>query len=112
MDQYDEAVSSYERLLERSPKSSVWILAAARGHLGRQQEAADALTKYLNMRGNTGAGVPVENMLRYFVFKDPKDADRFVDGLLKAGLPRPWNPVYRRHYDEAVTRAELLLRVA
>ena len=106
LEQYEEAVTSYERLLERSPKSSVWILAAARAHLGRGQEAAEVMTKYLHMRGNTGPGVPAENMLKYFVFKEQKDADRFVDGLLGAGLPRPWNPVYRRHYGEAMTRAE------
>jgi adenylate cyclase len=45
-------------------------------------------------------------MLKYFPFRDSKDADRFIDGLLKAGLPRPWNPVYRGHYEEAITRAE------
>jgi TolB-like protein/lipopolysaccharide biosynthesis regulator YciM len=106
LEQYEEAVSSYERLLKRSPKSSVWILATAHAHLGRQQEAANVVTKYLNMRGNTGPGVPVENMLKYFPFRDSKDADRFIDGLLKAGLPRPWNPVYRGHYKEAITRAE------
>jgi TolB-like protein/class 3 adenylate cyclase/predicted Zn-dependent protease len=106
LEQYEEAVSSYERLLERSPKSSVMILAAAHAYLGRQQEAADVLTKYLNMRGNTGPGVPAENFLNYYPFRDSKDADRFVDGLLKAGLPRPWNPVYRGNYEEAITRAE------
>ena len=106
LEQYEEAVSTYERLLERRPKSSVWIPAAANAYLGRQQEAADLLTKYLHMRGNTGPGVPAGNMLRYFVFKDSKDADRFVNGLLKAGLPRPWNPVYRGNYQEAINRAE------
>ncbi len=106
LEQYEEAVNSYERLLKRNPKSSIWILAAAHAHLGRQQKAADVLTKYLNMRGNTGPGVPAENMLKYFPFRDSKDADRFIDGLLKAGLPRPWNPVYRGHYEEAITRAE------
>jgi tetratricopeptide (TPR) repeat protein len=58
------------------------------------------------MRGNTGPGVPAENMLKYYVFKEQKDADRFVDGLLGAGLPRPWNPVYRRQYDKAIAEAE------
>jgi TolB-like protein/class 3 adenylate cyclase/cytochrome c-type biogenesis protein CcmH/NrfG len=106
LEQYEEAVTSYERLLERSPKSSVWILGAARAHLGRGQEAAEVLTKYLHMRGNTGPGVPAENMLRYFPFREQKDADRFVDGLLEAGLPRPWNPVYRREYDKAIADAE------
>jgi TolB-like protein/predicted Zn-dependent protease len=106
LDQYEKAVDTYERLLKRDPKASVWILAAAQAQLDRQQEAANVLTKYLHMRGNTGPGVPAGNMLRYYVFKNPKDADRFVDGLLKAGLPRPWNPVYRRHYEEAITKAE------
>jgi TolB-like protein/Tfp pilus assembly protein PilF len=111
LEHYEEAVTSYERLLERSPKSSVMILAASHAYLSRQQEAADVFTKYLHMRGNTGPGVPAENFLKYYPFKDSKDADRFVDGLLKAGLPRPWNPVYRGHYDEALTRAEQAVRL-
>jgi TolB-like protein/class 3 adenylate cyclase/cytochrome c-type biogenesis protein CcmH/NrfG len=106
LEQYEEAVSSYERLLKRNPKSSIWILAAAHAHLGRQQKAADVITKYGKRRGNLGPGVPVENMLKYFPFRESKDADRFIDGLLKAGLPRSWKLVYRGHYDEAIAKAE------
>jgi tetratricopeptide (TPR) repeat protein len=106
LEQYEEAVSSYERLLKRNPKVSVWILAAAHAHLGRHQKASDAITKYLKTRENTGAGVPAENLLKYFPFRDSKDADRFIDGLLKAGLPRPWKLVYRGHYDKAIAKAE------
>jgi TolB-like protein/cytochrome c-type biogenesis protein CcmH/NrfG len=45
LDQYEKAVDTYERLLKRDPKASVWILAAAQAQLDRQQEAANVLTK-------------------------------------------------------------------
>ena len=35
--------------------------------------------------------------------------EHFVDGLIKAGMPVPWNPVFRRKYEEALVKAEKLL---
>jgi len=65
----------------------MWLLAATYAHLGRQQEAEDVLIKYLKERGYEG--YTVERVLKYYLhaFKDPKDTERFAQGLHKAGLP-------------------------
>ena len=47
LERYEEAATSQERALKVSPTSSPWWLAAAYAQLGREQEAADALTKYI-----------------------------------------------------------------
>jgi tetratricopeptide (TPR) repeat protein len=87
---YEEAAASLKRcfderkMLSRPP---MWLLAATYAHLGRQQEAEDVLTKYLKERGYEG--YTVERVLKYYLhaFKNPKDTERFAQGLHKAGLP-------------------------
>jgi TolB-like protein/Flp pilus assembly protein TadD len=108
LERYEDAASSQERAFRVNPNSSAWWLAAAYAQLGREEEAADVLTKYIKKR-KWKYGTPVETTFEYWPFKDPIDLDRFADGLLKAGLPRPWNPVYRRHYAEALAEAERAL---
>jgi tetratricopeptide (TPR) repeat protein len=109
LEQYEEAATSQERALRVSPSSSTWWLAAAYAQLGREEEAADALTKYIEKRGWI---LPhVENTFRYQPFKNQRDLDRFGEGLVKAGLPRPWNPVFRRQYEEAISEAQSAIAV-
>ena len=104
MERYEEAVISQERAFQVDPNASVWWIAAAYAQLGRDQEAADALAKYIEKRG---WGLPlVESTFRYQPFKNQSDLDRFGEGLGKTGLPRPWNPAYRRKYSEAIVQAE------
>ena len=64
---------------------SAWPLAATYAHLGREQEAADLIAEYLKMRGWKKMPT-VKWLLKYYPFKDPKDTDRFAEGLRKAGL--------------------------
>jgi len=104
LERYEEAATSQERAFKVDPNSSAWWLAAAYAQLGRGQEAADALAKYIEKRG---WGLPlVESTFRYQPFKNQSDLDRFAEGLVKAGLPRPDNPAYRRKYSEAIAQAE------
>jgi TolB-like protein/class 3 adenylate cyclase/Flp pilus assembly protein TadD len=104
LERYEEAATSQERAFKVDPNSSAWWLAAAYAQLGRDQEAADALAKYIEKRG---WGLPlVESTFRYQPFRNQRDLDRFAEGLVKAGLPRPDNPAYRRKYSEAITQAE------
>ena len=104
LERYEEAATSQERAFKVDPNSSAWWLAAAYAQLGRGQEAADALAKYIEKRG---WGLPlVESTFRYQPFKNQSDLDRFSEGLVKAGLPRPDNPAYRRKYSEAIAQAE------
>jgi tetratricopeptide (TPR) repeat protein len=47
-----------------------------------------------------------EKFLKYYPFKDSTGEERFLDGLIKVGMPRPWNPLYRGHYQEANAKAK------
>ena len=83
--QLEEAATSFERARKRNPGLAAWPLAATYAHLGREQEAKDVLAEYMKKRG-TSKPPPVKEVLKYFPFKDPKDKDRFAEGLRKAGL--------------------------
>jgi len=82
--QLEEAATSFERARKRNPGLSVWPLAAAYAHLGGGQEAADLIAEYMKRRGWKKRTVKM--LLKYYPFKDPKDTDRFAEGLRKAGL--------------------------
>jgi adenylate cyclase len=110
MERYKEAATSQERAFRLDPNMSAWWLAAAYAQLGRDEKAADVLAKYIKKRG---WHLPyVESTFRYWPFKNQRDLDRFGEGLVKTGLPRPINPVYRRKYSEAIAQAERALTVA
>lgn len=89
-EKYEEAATSLEEAIlkrkyhNRAPR---WLLAATYAYLGRQQEAEDVLTKYI--QENKYEGYTVERVLKYYLhaFKDPRDTARFAQGLHKAGLP-------------------------
>ena len=104
LEQYEEAAISLEKSQKLNPGYGPWPLAVTYAQLGRGQEAADILSKYLDKRGWPVA--PIENTFKYWPFKEQKDLDRWVDGLRKSGLMRPWNPVYRREYEKAIADAE------
>jgi TolB-like protein/class 3 adenylate cyclase len=84
--QYGEAVTSIERARNLNPTLAVWPQAAAYGHLGRKQEAADRIAEYLKAR--KWKKIPVlKRFSNWYPFKDPKDRNHFDEGLLKAGVP-------------------------
>jgi tetratricopeptide (TPR) repeat protein len=90
MEQFKEAANSFERALRRNPQNYMPLihLAAAYGHLGREQEAAAAIEEFNKVDGST---LTVENVGPlygpYFKYRNPVDKDRFLDGLRKAGVP-------------------------
>ena len=102
--QMEEALVLGERASIRGVPQAAWLEAFAHAQLGRGQEAADILAKYFETRG--WPMVPIENLFRAWPFGAQKDQDLWVDTLQKAGLPRPWNPVFRREYDKAIADAE------
>jgi len=104
LEQYEEAAIMLERSQKLNPHYGPWPLAITYAQLGRGQEAADILAKYFDKRGWLSS--PIENTFEYWPFKEQKDLDHWADGLRKSGLPRPWNPVYRREYDKAIADAE------
>jgi TolB-like protein/class 3 adenylate cyclase/Flp pilus assembly protein TadD len=107
--QFQEALTTLESAHVRKPKFGEWPLWATYAHLGREQEAADLMTEYMKRRRMHKRRGTAEKLLKYYPFKDPKDEERFADGVIKAGYPRPWNPVYRGQYEEAMSKAEQAL---
>jgi len=104
LERYGEAATSQERALKLDPNMSTWWFAAAYAQVGREEEAADVLAKYIEKRG---WHLPsVESIFRYWPFKNQSDLDRFGEGLVKAGMNWPDNPACRRKYSEAIAKAE------
>ena len=112
LEQYEDAAVSLERAQRLgsdkvSPFGYVW-LGATYAQLGRDEEAAKVLGDYFKRRHHYG-GLSILFIFGYWPLKDSKDLEHFGDGLIKAGVPRPWNPVFRRKYQEALVKAEKLL---
>ncbi|MGK9167032.1 hypothetical protein KXR53_12075 [Inquilinus limosus] len=93
MDRFEDAIASLARI---DPKTggrwaNFWGLVtriAAAGHLGRSAEAAaahDVLRPILNDMGPDE--LTIVYALEKFVFKNPLDAERLIEGLRKAGVP-------------------------
>ena len=100
-ERYEEAVDFFKTGLEINPQAKFFhaMLAAAYGHLGFQKEAQAALN-------NRMKGWPSnQRNLRYFMswhlpYKYQEMAERFADGLLKAGLagePSGYYKIYKEH---------------
>jgi adenylate cyclase len=83
--QLEKAAASLKRARERSPRLAAWPLVAAYAHLGRKQEAVDAIADHMKRRGRSRPP-KVKRILKNFPFKDPEDAHLFTEGLRKAGL--------------------------
>ena len=86
MDQYEEALVSMERALERNPENFIALipLAAAYAHLDRQEEAESAIKKLIETEPFMTLPI-VETIFKY---RSPYDEKRLMDGLEKAGLPK------------------------
>jgi adenylate cyclase len=87
MGQLEEAVTWLERAITLYPEVREGysiLLAPAYAHLGRDQEARTALEDY--EESWEGFTPNLRDVMYWFPFKDPEVADRFADGLLKAGL--------------------------
>ncbi|WP_246506607.1 guanylate cyclase [Mesorhizobium silamurunense] len=90
---FEEAVDYLERIDLQSPDPwpkfyGLQVLVSAYAHLGRRDRVAaysDRLRNVMLERKDGGANQLVTQ--RYFVFKNPADIGRLLDGLDKAGLP-------------------------
>jgi tetratricopeptide (TPR) repeat protein len=109
--QYEEAAVSLERAqrLEDDTELGPLWLGATYAQLGREKEAVKVIGDHLKKYGWNTSGVPVQNTFRVWPLKDSRDLEHFGDGLIKAGMPVPRNPVFRRKYKEALVKAETLL---
>jgi adenylate cyclase len=90
---YGEAVAQLEQVDVRSPNPwtkfySLHVLVAALAHLDRLPQAATALEQLQRVLSERQEGEP--NLLiaqQFFVYKQPEDIARLLDGLRKAGVP-------------------------
>ncbi len=82
---YEEAAAALIRRLVRNPDtdSSRVLLAACYGHLGQPEAARAEWREALRVN----PAYSLENRRRILPYKDPRDFERVVDGLRKAGLP-------------------------
>jgi len=87
LEQFEQAATLFERALKRNPIDYVPLihLAAAYGHLDREQEAAAAVEELNKVQ----PGITLGFMSAPFMWKyrERVDNDRLLDGLRKAGLP-------------------------
>jgi len=91
MERYDEAAATYLRAVKRNPDDewSYFELAAAYGHLGREQEAKSALASFNELYRHP-AGPKRPFTLAYFdtwTYKVAANRERLREGLRKAGVP-------------------------
>lgn len=114
---YEEALILLEKAEELEPSgesvfcSNSW-LAAAYAQLGQEKEAVEILEENFTKKRTWFYGLSIEGCFPVWPLKELKDFDHYADGLIKAGFPVPWNPVYRRKYEEAFIKAEALLKSA
>jgi len=82
---YEESTDVLERALERNPEFifSKLPLMAAYSHLGREEEARAAFAEFKEIFPKAS----VQGIAPHWPFKNASDADRFLDGLRKAGVP-------------------------
>jgi adenylate cyclase len=82
---YRDAVHWHREHISRQPIApwSYVGLACAYAQLGQLEEARAAAAELLRIN----PGFTIEREKRFLVYKDPKDLERDIDGLRKAGLP-------------------------
>jgi rhodanese-related sulfurtransferase len=89
-ERYDEAAATMFRATKRNPDND-WnylLLAAAYGHLGREQEAKHAVATFNNMRFDTTGKRPFTLAdLNKWSIKNETGLKRLREGMRKAGVP-------------------------
>ncbi len=104
MGNLEEAANFVEKKLRLNPEltgSAAWLVASY-GLLGRQKEARAAWDIYMKGRDwyNRGKEPQIQGIMYYFPFKDRVVADRFAEGMAKAGVkgqPTGYFPAYREN---------------
>ncbi len=82
---YEKAVSVGRRAVKANPEFSNAYkpLIAALGHLGRREQAAPYVEKLLSLEPN----FTVAHFGKTYPFRKAKDRERYMKGLLLAGVP-------------------------
>ena len=82
---FEAAAKTIERARKRNPGLAAWILAAAYGHLGKEEKAAETLKQYHEFRGWSRL-YTVSGVVGWYPYKRRADVERLGVGLIKAGL--------------------------
>ncbi len=82
---YETAVALFEDRISINPTTDLSraFLASALGHLGKLDEAGEVWRELKKINPKYSSADHIGRL----PFKDPTDADKFIDGLRKAGLP-------------------------
>lgn len=86
LESYDQAASTLEKALALNPEDawSMRILLATYGQLGRAEDASRIRDDFSRM--NFLELLSVKSGLYWHHFEQPEDAERFAEGLRKAGV--------------------------
>jgi len=106
MGQLEEAVTSIEKACRLNPDrlGMEATLAAAYAHLGLDQRARTALDNY---RKGCFGPLTLREVMYFYPFKHSEVAQRFADGLLKAGLPGKPSGYYKIYEENKLTGEEI-----
>ena len=88
MDRFEEAATSFERALKRTPENYVPLipLAATYAHLNREQDATATIKKLKKVL--PAVTVSFVRGCPLWKYKNPIDKSRLLEGLKKTGLPK------------------------
>jgi TolB-like protein/Flp pilus assembly protein TadD len=106
MGDLDQAATLMDRALRHNPerRRMAGVLAAAYGHLGRDQEARAALDNFYSGFSGTRR---LPDLMNLWPFKDPEVAERLAEGLIKAGLPGQPSEYYKLYKEYKLTGEEI-----
>ncbi len=103
---WEEAVPLIERFLKYNPRAPGYlILGMLYAQVGREQEARAMLDK--GTEGWPAAMKNVRFIMSLLSFGDLKTADRFAEGLVKAGLPGEPSGYYKLSEENRLTEKEM-----
>jgi hypothetical protein len=108
MGNLEEAANLIEKARRLNPEmtgSFSW-LAVIYGLLGRQKEAHTALETYIKVWGGP-ANPTLEAIMYPFPFKDRDVADRFAEGMVKAGIAGPPSAYFPSYKENQLTGEEV-----
>jgi adenylate cyclase len=106
MGRFEEAATFVEKALKLNPEwvSPAALLAATYGQLGREREARAALDIYLKKGWPLPGFSPnLQAFMNSHPFKNRQVADRFAEGLIKAGLPGKRSEYYHASKENRLT---------
>jgi TolB-like protein/class 3 adenylate cyclase len=107
LERFEEAAATLLRATKRNPGDewNFFLLAAAYGQLGREQEASSAIEMFNNLRLKARQRQYTLTDIDNWNFKEAAERERLRNGLRKAGLPEGRAVPQRKSLTSAVLRS-------